>query len=161
MVRALRDDGVAYLGPFRSKRAADLVMTAIWDAHPIRRCRTRPGSREGKCAAAQMGIARCPCDGQMSEDDYRQVVDQLLTGIAESPHLLLDPLVDRMTRFANDRRFEEAAWLRDRHDALARAIERRHRWQALTGVGFFEVEDGNGCRTVIDHGSFVESRGNW
>lgn len=158
VVRALKDDGISYLGPFRSKRAADLVLTAIWDAHPIRRCRTAPGSREGKCAAAQLGVARCPCDGQLPEDEYRVVVDRLLTGIAESPDLLLDPLVDRMGRFANERRYEEAAWVRDRHEALARAIERKHRWQALTGAGFFEIEDAEGRRTVIDHGALVETR---
>ena len=158
VVRTLKDAGISYLGPFRSKRAADLVMTAIWDAHPIRRCRTPAGSREGKCAAAQLGVARCPCDGQLPEDEYRVVVDRLLTGFAESPDLLLDPLVDRMTRFANKRRYEEAAWVRDRHDALARAIERKHRWQALTGAGFFEIEDAKGCRTVIDHGALVETR---
>ena len=158
VVRTLKDDGISYLGPFRSKRAAYLVMTAIWDAHPIRRCRTPAGSREGKCAAAQLGVARCPCDGQLPEDEYRVVVDRLLTGFAESPDLLLDPLVDRMTRFANKRRYEEAAWVRDRHDALARAIERKHRWQALTGAGFFEIEDAEGRRTVIDHGALVETR---
>lgn len=158
VVRTLKDDGISYLGPFRSKRAAYLVMTAIWDAHPIRRCRTPAGSREGKCAAAQLGVACCPCDGQLPEDEYRVVVDRLLTGFAESPDLLLDPLVDRMTRFANKRRYEEAAWVRDRHEALARAIERKHRWQALTGAGFFEIEDAEGCRTVIDHGALVETR---
>ncbi|MCH7581943.1 MAG: DEDD exonuclease domain-containing protein [Acidobacteria bacterium] len=158
VVRTLKDDGISYLGPFRSKRAAYLVMTAIWDAHPIRRCRTPAGSREGKCAAAQLGVACCPCDGQLPEDEYRVVVDRLLTGFAESPDLLLDPLVDRMTRFANERRYEEAAWVRDRHDALARAIERKQRWQALTGAGFFEIEDAEGRRTVIDHGALVETR---
>ena len=158
VVRTLKDDGISYLGPFRSKRAAYLVMTAIWDAHPIRRCRTPAGSREGKCAAAQLGVACCPCDGQLPEDEYRVVVDRLLTGFAESPDVLLDPLVDRMTRFANERRYEEAAWVRDRHDAHARAIERKHRWQALTGAGFFEIEDAEGRRTVIDHGALVETR---
>ncbi len=158
VVRTLKDDGVSYLGPFRSKRAADLVVTAIWDAHPIRRCRGRAGSKEGKCAAAQIGVANCPCDGELAEDEYRVVVDQLLTGIASSPSLLLDPLVDRMTRFATERRYEEAAWLRDRHDALARAIERKHRWQALAEAGFLEIEDAQGRRTVIDHGALVETR---
>ncbi|MEE8375943.1 MAG: DEDD exonuclease domain-containing protein [Acidimicrobiia bacterium] len=158
VVRTLKDDGISYLGPFRSKRAADLVVTAIWDAHPIRRCRARAGSKEGKCAAAQIGVTSCPCDGQLAEDEYRVVVDQLLTGITISPNLLLDPLVDRMMRFANERRYEEAAWLRDRHDALARAIERKHRWQALAKAGFLEIEDAQGRRTVIDHGALVETR---
>ena len=38
IVRAYKENGAAYLGPFRSKRQAETVMTAIWDAVPIRRC---------------------------------------------------------------------------------------------------------------------------
>jgi DNA polymerase-3 subunit epsilon len=158
IVRTIREDGTAYLGPFRSKRAADLVMTALWDALPIRRCRTRANSKEGKCGAAQLGVTLCPCDGQLSESDYAVVVDRLLAGISQFPDLLLGPLADKMARFARERRYEEAAWVRDRHDALARAMERRHRWQALIGAGFFEIEDSKGRRVVVDHGSLVESR---
>ncbi len=158
VVRTLSETGLSYLGPFRSKRAADLVLTAIWDAHPIRRCRTRAGSRQGKCAAAQLGVALCPCDGQLPEEEYSVVAKQLLAGMTNSPDLLLDPLVDRMARFASERRYEEAAWTRDRHDALARAMERRHRWQALTGAGLFEVKDPQGFRIIIDHGVLVETR---
>ena len=36
---------LAYLGPFRSQRAARVVMEAIWDAVPIRRCSGPPGRR--------------------------------------------------------------------------------------------------------------------
>ncbi len=158
VVRTLKENGIAYLGPFRSKRVADLVVTAIWDALPIRRCRTRANSREGKCAAAQMGLAMCPCDGQLSEAEYTVIVDRLLAGISQFPDLMLGPLADKMARLARERRYEEAAWMRDRHDALARAMERRHRWHALTGAGFFEMEDSRGQRFVIDHVSLVESR---
>ena len=46
LVRTLKEDGLMYLGPFRSRRAAETVMHAIWDALPIRRCIGRPGSRK-------------------------------------------------------------------------------------------------------------------
>jgi len=158
VVRRIRDDGIVYLGPFRSKQTADLVVAAIWDSVPIRRCRSRPASQTGKCASAQLGIARCPCDGTQSEIDYRSVVNQLIIGLTDSPKGLLDPLRDRMTRLANEQRFEEAAWARDRHDALALAIERRQRWQSLARAGLIELEDDTGRIVVIDHGRFVEVR---
>lgn len=158
IVRSVRDDGLAYLGPFRSKRTADQVMMAIWDAVPIRRCRTRAGSRQGKCASAQLGVAECPCDGSLGEAEYRQTVDHLLMGISSFPQLLLDPLVERMSRLAHEQRYEEAGRVRDRHEALARALEMRRAWQALAGAGFFEIEDVSGNRIVVDQGTLVETR---
>lgn len=158
VVRTIRDDGLAYLGPFRSKKAADLVMTALWDSQPIRRCRGTVGSRTGKCASAQLGVAMCPCDGTQSEVEYGAVVERLIHGIVGAPHILLDPLVHKMGEMANERRFEEAGWLRDRHDALARSLDLRRSWVALMEAGVFEVEIEDASRVVIDHGCLVESR---
>lgn len=158
VVRALRENGLCYLGPFRSKRSADHVVQAIWDAVPIRRCLTRPGSREGKCAPAQLGVTRCPCDGALSEHDYRVIVEEVVAGMTTDPDILLAPIVERMNRFANQRRFEEAAWSRDRHNALVRALQGKHRWQALLEAGFLELEDDAGRVATIDHGSFVGTR---
>lgn len=157
VVRKVKDDGLAYLGPFRSKRGADEVMTALWDASPVRRCRSRPGSREGKCAPAQLGIAYCPCDGELSEIAYTAVVDRLLEGISSSPQLLLEPLASRMTELADAQRYEEAAWLRDRHRALARALEMRAVWRALSDAGLMVLEDDAGRLVTIDHGRLVGS----
>ena len=158
VVRTIREDGLAYLGPFRSKRAADLVMTALWDSLPIRRCRAAPGTRIGKCAPAQLGVAMCPCDGTLGEVEYGAVVERLLDGFENSPHVLLEPLADKMVQMANERRFEEAGWLRDRHEALARSLELRRTWAALNDAGVFEVETEDASRVVIDHGRLVETR---
>ncbi len=155
VVRTLRDDALIHLGPFRSKRTADLVVTALWDSTPIRRCHARPGSRSGKCAAAQLGVSLCPCDGLLDEDIYRKVVLRLIDGVTVDPSLLLEPLVVRMEEFSDNLRFEEAGWVRDRHDALARAIELRQSWSALQGLGCWEGETLSGDHASIDHGRLV------
>jgi DNA polymerase-3 subunit epsilon len=155
VVRTLRSDALAYLGPFRSKTAADLVVAALWDATLIRRCNTRPGSRTGRCAPAQMGVASCPCDGTLDRAVYRRVVDHLIEGMALRPSALLEPLVARMAQLSSEHRYEEAAWARDRHDALARAIETARSWAALNGLGVAELEGSDGCHIVIDHGHLV------
>jgi DNA polymerase-3 subunit epsilon len=158
VVRMLKDDAITYLGPFRSKKAADEVVHAIWDAVPIRRCRARSGSRSGKCAPAQMGMASCPCDGSLDPAAYRRVVTQLEAALSGSPSLLLDTLSERMARLSRTQRYEEAAWARDRHDALVRALRRKWEWQSLTGAGWLEVEHSDGTTAVIDHGTLVETR---
>jgi DNA polymerase-3 subunit epsilon len=159
VVRKLGPDGLAHLGPFRSKRAADEVVMALWDALPIRRCRGRSTAQTGKCAGAQIGVAACPCDGTTPMAEYAELVALLLEGLGARPEILLEPLVARMRRLASVERYEEASWVRDRHDALARCLESRRVWLSLTGAGLIEVEDGNGARVVIDHGVLVETRG--
>jgi len=157
VVRTLKDDGLAYLGPFRSKQGADLVVTALWDGTSIRRCRASPSTRSAPCAPAQLGVALCPCDGSLSREEYRPVVERLLEGLDHEPDLLLSPLVDKMTQLAAQHRYEEAGWLRDRHGALARAIHRRRIWRSLTDLGLCEVESRDGCRVLIDHGRLVST----
>lgn len=158
VVRTLKEDGLAYLGPFRSKKSADLVVNAIWDAFPIRRCRTKPGSRTGKCAPAQMGLARCPCDGSLDESRYAAMIDELVEAMSRRPQRLLEGLAERMSRLAREQRYEEAAWARDRHDALVRALQRRWEWQALASAGWLELEHTDGTVAIVDHGMLVETR---
>ncbi|MGA7272201.1 MAG: DEDD exonuclease domain-containing protein, partial [Acidimicrobiia bacterium] len=105
LARKVRDDRATYLGPFRSRRGAEAVMTAIWDAVPVRRCTHRPGSRETACAAAQMGTALCPCDGTLTSTEYAPVVDLLRRGLTEQPELLLEPLASRVGRLARAQRY--------------------------------------------------------
>lgn len=157
VVRTIKEDAFAHLGPFRSKKSADHVMHAIWDAIPIRRCRTNPGSRAGKCAPAQLGVALCPCDGKLSPDVYQTVIRHLLVGLERNPAVLLDPLEAKMGWLAMDKRFEEACWIRDRHTALARALQRRQRWDAIQEAGIFEATNQRGDFILVDHGILVSS----
>jgi DNA polymerase III subunit epsilon len=155
VVRTLKTNALAYLGPFRSKTAADLVVSALWDATMIRRCSSRPGTRAARCAPAQMGVALCPCDGSLQTTDYQRVVDQIVDGISHRSDLLLEPLVGRMGQLSSELRYEEAGWVRDRHDALARAIDTSRTWVALGGLGICEMEGDDGSHVVVDHGRLV------
>lgn len=157
VVRTLRGDALAHLGPFRSRRAADLVVAALWDATAVRRCANRPGSRQGRCAPAQMGVAMCPCDGTLDPAHYRREIDRVLTGLDGDPDALLGPLAERMAEMSSAERYEEARWLRDRHEALARALERRRAWQALGRLGLAELESGDGSHALVDRGRLVST----
>lgn len=156
LVRNVRPDGL-YLGPFRSRRGAETVMTAIWDAAPIRRCSHKPGTRPGPCAMAQLGVALCPCDGALRPEEYAPVASLVRTAIEGAPGLLLDPLAHKVERLASEQRYEEAAMARDRHRALAKALERRRAWQTLQRAGMIELEDGNGHRAVMERGRLVHT----
>ncbi len=157
MVRSFRDDGCTYLGPFRSRRHASTVVTAIWDAVPIRRCLTKGGKRSAACNFAQLGVAVCPCDGEISEVDYDRIVETLRNGIEADHSLLLEPLEAKMRDHARGRRFEEAAALRDRHRALSTALERRRVWQALQRCGSLWAVDPHGDNVALDSGRLAST----
>ncbi len=148
LARSPRPEALLYLGPFRGRHGARLVVEAIWDALPLRRCTGAPGSRDARCTFAQLGVALCPCDGTLSEPQYRKVVDRLIAGVERDPSILLDRLVVRIEQLAAECRFEEAAWVRDRHAALGRALEHRRTWRALNEAGTIRAENQDGGAIV-------------
>jgi DNA polymerase-3 subunit epsilon len=158
MVRSMRDDEALYLGPFRSRRAAEVVVHAIWDAVPIRRCNGRGGKRTAACSFSQLGVAVCPCDGSMPEREYADIVERVRRGATSDPKEILEPLQARMLDLARNQRFEEAADLRDRYTSLARALERRRAWQSLQAAGTIWAEDRDGNGALIERGRLI---GTW
>ncbi len=158
VVRAVRADGARYLGPLPSARFARRVAEAIETAVPLRRCTVRPGKvpRDGACAAAQLGVATCPCAGQITEEGYATIVSTLVRGLSDEPSLLLAPLERRMLALAGAQRFEEAAEMRERASALAAALRRQRRFEALRRAGRLLVEV-PGSAAELDHGRLVRS----
>lgn len=157
LTRTLHDESDFVLGPFRSRKSAEMVMHAIWDATRIRRCTGKPGGRSGACAMAQLGVARCPCDGSLSAGEYGRELAPLVAALAGRPQALLDPLVDRMRRQTTELRYEEATWTRDRYRALSRALERHRQWNGLQAAGRIEaLADGREQAEVLA-GRFVRS----
>ena len=154
LARTVSRDARFHLGPFRNMAAARLVMEALWDAVPVRRCTHKAGTRSAPCPFAQMGTALCPCDGTLSRDEYRPVVDLLESAIDGDPGPLLAPLERRIVVLAAEQRFEEAGWVRDRHRALARAVERRRSWRAMQRAGVIAAT-GPGGSALIDRGRLV------
>ena len=101
---------------------------------------------------AQMGMTLCPCDGTLDINDYLPVVERLVAAIGGDPAPLLDSLAGRVAALAREERFEEAAWARDRHRALARALERRRAWQALQQAGVIWARHSDGASALVERG---------
>lgn len=152
LVRSVRDDGCLYLGPFRSRRTAEVVVHALWDGVPIRRCTGSSGQRSRGCQFGQLGVAVCPCDGTVAPQQYEMIVERLTTGVTTRPSIVLDGVAERMRIHAEAARYEEAGWCRDRHRALSRAIERRRAWGALQEAGMLWAETTDGEGVLIDRG---------
>lgn len=145
VARTVKDDGAYYLGPISSTKRAKRIIEAIETAAPIRRCTARSTGTMSKpvCAAAQIGVAACPCSGSTSESDYRRLVEDLVDTLSREPDRLLRPLEERIAALALDERFEEAADVRDRAEALSGALRRARRFDLLRRAGRIRVTIGD------------------
>jgi DNA polymerase-3 subunit epsilon len=156
-------DGCLYLGPLSSAATAHLVAEAIETAAPLRRCTLRIAKSAGRaqpvrsapCTPAQLGVATCPCAGTTTPEEYEAIVEQVVRGLTTDPSSLLDPLDERMRALAAAERFEEAAATRDRAAALATALSRQRRLDALRRAGRVVVEVSGEGRSVLDGGRLV------
>ena len=158
IVREHRDDGASYLGPFSSKRAAELAVAALHEAAPIRQCNARlnPRRPSAACVLAELGRCGAPCDGSQSLDEYAAVVAQVRHAIEADARAVVRTLLDRIETLAAVQRFEDAAAGRDRLAAFVRAAARGQRLSALAGcaqiVAARPIAEGGHEVIVVRHG---------
>lgn len=162
IVKDVRDDGSLYLGPLSSRSTAQRVIDAIHSSVPLRRCSGRIGRRalrDAPCTSAQLGVSMCPCAGGVDPDEYRAIVERTVRGLTAEPEILLQPLAERLAALATEERFEEAADVRDRADALAGAIARQRRFDQLRRAGRIDIDLGPLGGVRLDHGRLVAAWG--
>jgi DNA polymerase-3 subunit epsilon len=162
VARTAGRDGLC-LGPLSSSRLAKLAAEAVESVIPLRRCPTRLGAggtpvRAAPCAPAQLGVSACPCAGGIDDDTYRTFVDRATAALTTDPDLVLGPLRFRLLALAAAQRFEEAADVRDRAEALTSLLRRQRRLDLLADSGRVVIEvPGGGAE--LDGGVVVRSWG--
>jgi DNA polymerase-3 subunit epsilon len=138
VVRQLAEDDAAYLGPFSSRRTAELAAAAVYDAVPLRQCTHKLSTRTitPACALAELGRCPAPCEHEISPEDYgTRAAQPFRTATYGDPEPLVDALLARIEALSQRQRYEEAAVIRSRLVALLRATVRMQRLRALTSVG--------------------------
>jgi DNA polymerase III subunit epsilon len=152
-----------HIGPLPSRAMAQLVVEAVQTALPLRRCSQRmsrsyrPPEDAVPCTSSQLGVAFCPCSGGVDVATYAHTVDLARRGLLERPEILLRPLADRMASLAAEQRYEEAAMVRDRAQALVTALDRQRRLDALRRAGRVDLAIGD-VIACLDHGRLLDVR---
>jgi len=135
IVRRLADDSAAYLGPFSSRRTAELAAAGVYDALPLRQCGHTLSIRTPTpaCALAELGKCPAPCEHKITPEVYASTAAlPFRTAIHGDPGIVVAALMGRIEALSEHRRYEEAAVLRTRLIALLRATVRMQRLAALT-----------------------------
>ncbi|QOV89978.1 UvrB/UvrC motif-containing protein [Humisphaera borealis] len=109
-----------HLGPLEDKHAAARLMELVEDAFDL--CRyyhILVEAPHGKaCAYKEMGKCPAPCDGSVSMESYRKVVDWSLRTLID-PRPLIRDQESRMKAAAAELRFESAAKIKQHIEQLS------------------------------------------
>jgi len=150
------------LGPMTTKGMARDVVDAIESVVPLRRCTVRMGRNyvaptdAPVCSAARLGLAECPCSGSADSNSYGAIVDTVVRTLSGDSQEVIDLLMNRMAIHSQNQRFEEAAFVRDRIEALVRALQRQAQADALRNGGLQDITH-EGVVYRIDQGVLVET----
>ncbi|WP_433529254.1 DEDD exonuclease domain-containing protein [Micromonospora sp. CA-263727] len=137
VVREIAPGDRAYLGPFTSRRAAELAAAGFHDAVPLRQCTHRLSLRTvtPACALAELGRCPAPCEHRITPEEYdARAVTPFATATTGDPQAVVDALLARIEALSAGQRYEEAAVLRSRLAALLRATVRMQRLAALSTI---------------------------
>ncbi|NLU77432.1 DEDD exonuclease domain-containing protein [Micromonospora sp. HNM0581] len=137
VVREISAGDRAYLGPFTSRRTAELAAAGFHDAVPLRQCTHRLSLRTvtPACALAELGRCPAPCEHRISPEEYdARAVTPFATATTGDPQPVVDALLARIEALSAGQRYEEAAALRSRLAAVLRATVRMQRLAGLSGL---------------------------
>ncbi|MEV6811257.1 DEDD exonuclease domain-containing protein [Micromonospora sp. NPDC051296] len=137
VVREISPGDRAYLGPFTSRRAAELAAAGFHDAVPLRQCTHRLSLRTvtPACALAELGRCPAPCEHRITPEEYdARAVAPFATATIGDPQPVVDALLARIETLSAGQRYEEAAVLRSRLAAVLRAAVRMQRLAALSTI---------------------------
>jgi len=137
VVRQLADDAATYLGPFSSRRTAELAAAGVYDAVPLRQCSHKLSVRTPTpaCALAELGRCPAPCEHKITPEEYATVAAApFQVATSGDPEPIVRALLARIGVLADRQRYEEAAVIRSRLIALLRATVRMQRLGAVTRI---------------------------
>jgi len=143
-----------YFGPFSNAYKVRETLGVINKIFPTRPCEGREPGRPSGVPCLDYHIKRClaPCVGYISKDDYRELIDQVVAFLSGRYRGLEKELDDEMRAAAAEQRFERAAALRNRLDAVRSLMERQLATTDSMGTADvigLAVEDGTASVQVL------------
>lgn len=151
------NDGAEYFGPYGSRGSTFAAVDALLKALRLPDCPRRfprDIGRERPCLNYHMGTCDGYCLPEVTRERYRREIDKAVMILKGRARDLIDGMEREMLAAAEALRFEEAAELRDRINAIRNMETRQHvlmKGSADTdAVGFFRGE-AKSCFTVLHY----------
>ena len=126
MVRKINNDGALYFGPYTSSRSVRETLKLIDRTFKLRKCRdVRFKKRERPCLNYQMGLCLAPCCRDISENDYQEILKEVVMFLKGRRVDLVAKIKREMIQAASVQNFEQAARLRDKMFAVEKTLEKQ------------------------------------
>ncbi len=129
VMRGRKRKGTRYFGPYAHAYAIRDTLDELLRTFPIRTCsdaKLRRHQQLGRpCLLFHIEKCSAPCVGEISKEDYDELVTSLMDFLDGDTQPVLDQLDREMQAAASDMEFEQAARLRDRIATVRRAVERQ------------------------------------
>ncbi|MFW9805884.1 MAG: excinuclease ABC subunit UvrC [Candidatus Thorarchaeota archaeon] len=113
ITREAQKDGAIYYGPYGSTKRLERLLDTIRKSIPVAMCKD---PEKVKRACMDYHLERCtgPCEGYISVDEYKSLVEQMSYYLEGRPDDLRRSLKDQMDEASVAMQFEKAAEFRDR-----------------------------------------------
>lgn len=114
--RELKKDKSKYFGPYTSVNAVKDIMELLRKIYKIRTCnRNLPKDigKERPCLYYHMGQCDAPCQGYISQEDYKKNIDQVMEFLNGNYTPVVHMLEGRMQEASENLEFERAAEIRN------------------------------------------------
>ena len=129
-----------YFGPITDATAARETVDIIHKLFPIRKCRKslpKEIGRERPCLNHHIGQCLAPCDGLVSAEEYRKVVDEAIAVLEGKYDYIIKYLEGIMYAASDELDFEKAAATRDKINGIKKIMEKQR--ISNTGIGDSDV----------------------
>ena len=126
--RTMKKDKAKYFGPYTSSTAVKDVIELVRKIYMVRSCNRslpRDCGKERPCLYYHMKQCTAPCQGNVSEEAYKQNIGQVLHFLNGNFQETIDQLTEKMMAASEDMRFEDAAGYRDLINSIRRIGERQ------------------------------------
>src|SRR4051794_34405836 len=129
VMRGQKRKGIRYYGPFAHAYAIRETLDLLLRTFPIRTCTKSKFDRHHRlgrpCLYAHIEKCAAPCVGDITKQDYDELVAELLQFLDGDTDPIIKRLEQRMRDASDTLEFERAARLRDQLGSVRKAIERQ------------------------------------
>ncbi|MEQ3345898.1 excinuclease ABC subunit UvrC [Peptoniphilus senegalensis] len=127
--RRILKDGAKYFGPYPDVFAVNESIETFERIYPLRTCNLNLENVEEKnyrpCLNYYIGKCIGPCIGNVKDEEYKVMVDEVLNFLSSSDNKLIDKLHEKMMDYSRNLDYENAADIRDRIKNLEYLKERQ------------------------------------
>ncbi|MCT4612855.1 MAG: excinuclease ABC subunit UvrC [Clostridia bacterium] len=115
-VRKVKKDKDKYFGPYVSGYELSNIMKIIYSIWNVRTCNRNLPKDIGKARPClNYHIKKCdaPCDGKISSEDYKKIIDEVITFLGGNKKDIISKLTEKMAYFSEKLDYERAMEIRD------------------------------------------------